>query len=208
MGQKIIRQSQYAGRARRRPTSRAQRLQPIVAGLIVVALAVGVLTFLGNSTPSEQQAAASAASQFPDRGPIPGGSQAASAGKPAAAQLSRLSDGALAGGRAGSVQVRGRAPGSPELRALFLRLRAQRPPRQRGLLRQGARRQRRRRRVGRARHGMRRVPRRGDPIAADVHVGRVPDRHSGGNRKGIQAAVDKHDADSGGAAQSLTNRDI
>ena len=43
----------------------------IVAGLIVVALAVGVLTFLGDSTPSEQQAAASAASQFPDRGPIP-----------------------------------------------------------------------------------------------------------------------------------------
>jgi hypothetical protein len=42
----------------------------IVAGLIVVALAVGVLTFLGDS-PSEQQASASAASQFPDRGPIP-----------------------------------------------------------------------------------------------------------------------------------------
>src|SRR5688572_11426256 len=43
----------------------------IVAGLIVVALAVGVLTFLSDSAPSEQQAAASAAPQFPDRGPIP-----------------------------------------------------------------------------------------------------------------------------------------
>jgi hypothetical protein len=42
----------------------------IVAGLIVIALAVGVLTFLGDSA-SEQQAAASSGPQFPDRGPIP-----------------------------------------------------------------------------------------------------------------------------------------
>ena len=43
----------------------------IVAGLIVIAVAVGVLTFLGESAPSEQQAAASTGPQFPDRGPIP-----------------------------------------------------------------------------------------------------------------------------------------
>jgi hypothetical protein len=38
--------------------------------LIVIAVAVGVLAFLGDSAPSEQ-AAASAGPQFPDRGPIP-----------------------------------------------------------------------------------------------------------------------------------------
>ena len=42
----------------------------IAAGLIVVALGVGVWTFLGDAAPAEQ-AAASAAAQFPDRGPIP-----------------------------------------------------------------------------------------------------------------------------------------
>ena len=44
----------------------------IVAGLIVLALAVGVFTYLSNSTPSEaEQAGASAALQVPDRGPTP-----------------------------------------------------------------------------------------------------------------------------------------
>src|SRR5687768_15210087 len=53
------------------PPSKPRAKAPaIVAGLIVVAVAVGVLTFLGDSTSSQQQAA-STAPQFPDRGPIP-----------------------------------------------------------------------------------------------------------------------------------------
>ena len=43
----------------------------MVAGLLVVALAVGVFTYLNNATPSEAETAGSAALQIPDRGPTP-----------------------------------------------------------------------------------------------------------------------------------------
>ena len=45
----------------------------VVAGLIAVALVVGVFTYLSDSAPggAEAQAPAATASQFPDRGPIP-----------------------------------------------------------------------------------------------------------------------------------------
>jgi len=44
----------------------------VVAGLIVVGLAVGVLTYLSDSTPSEaEQAGTSTALQFPARPPVP-----------------------------------------------------------------------------------------------------------------------------------------
>ena len=54
------------------PPDKPRAKAPVmVAGLSVVALAVGLFTFFTDSAPAEQQAAASAASQFPDRGPIP-----------------------------------------------------------------------------------------------------------------------------------------
>lgn len=55
------------------PTDQPRAKTPIVvAGLIVVALAVGAFTYLNDATPSgAEQKGTSAARQIPDRGPIP-----------------------------------------------------------------------------------------------------------------------------------------
>jgi hypothetical protein len=43
----------------------------VVAGALIAAFAIGGLTYFGSSPAVEQDAAAAAAAQFPDRGPIP-----------------------------------------------------------------------------------------------------------------------------------------
>ena len=141
---------------------------PIVAAIAAVVVAVGLFAYLRQAGPPAERTAAAAtpqsvavpdppavnlkphpqqnlpALQFPGY-PTPRSPEVVRAAYTFAAEHPQVGE-VLA-----SIEAE-------QLHPLFLRMRAQRPSRQRRLLRARARRQRRRNRMGRSRHGVRRLP--------------------------------------------------
>ena len=168
----------------------------MIGAVAVVAIAVGAYMFMQTerAEPSAATAAAGQPAATPaDAVPAPAaatepphgsrcGARTPSTEDLSTARIARLSAWPITGSDYGGLHVRRGAPGSAHLRALFLRVRAQRTSRQRGLLRQVAGGQRRRLAVGAPRHGVQRLRRRGHAGQADVRVWRVGPGHSGRGR--------------------------